>query len=168
MLLMARPLSAQRAYELLGMLLGTLPPSIIFIRMFGYGFQNWYGGSNALMFILCLAMNVVCCFVGRAVGSMLGRTMDDMERWSWSKMLLMLPFIGATWGGIAGAAGGAVFFGFGAIFGFAFAIPVGMIAFTLFAPLHRLLARGGMIDARHFWPLACGVTMMISAMILGM
>ena len=81
--------------------------------------------------------------------------------------LLMLPLIGAAWGAVAGFAGGLVFFGLGAIAGLICAVPVGIIAFTLFAPLHRLLARGGMIDARHFWPLACGVTMIISALILG-
>ena len=36
---------------------------------------------------------------------------------------------------------------------------------TLF---HSPLARGGMIGARPFCPLACGVVMVISALILGM
>ena len=167
MLLMRHPLTARRAYARFGMLLGSLPPAIIFARMLGYGFTPPFAGDGALIFILCLAMNVVCCLTGRAMGSVLSRTLADMNRWSWSKMLLMLPFIGTAWGGVAGAAGGLVFFGFGALIGFACAVPVGMIAFTLFAPLHRLLARGGMIDARHFWPLACGVTMIVSALILG-
>jgi hypothetical protein len=41
-----------------------------------------------------------------------------------------------------------------------------MLAFTLFTLLHRLLVRGDMIDARHFWPLACGITMLIAALVL--
>ena len=164
---MSHPLTARRAYARFGMLLGLLPPAIIFARMLGYGFTPPFAGDGALIFILCLAMNVVCCLMGRLMGSALSRALERMNRWSWSKMLLMLPLIGAAWGGVTGAVGGLIFFGFGAVFGFVSAIPVGMIAFTLFAPFHRLLARGGMIDARHFWPLACGVTMIVSALILG-
>ena len=82
--------------------------------------------------------------------------------------MLLLPFIGAAWGAVAGGAGGLVFFGFGSLFGVVCAVPVGIMAFTIFAPLHRLLVRGGMIDARHFWPLACGTNMIVSALILGM
>ena len=167
MLLMRRPLPSQRAYAQFGMLLGALPPAIIFARIFGYGFTQSSGGG-AFLFILCLIMNIVCCLAGRSMGAKLGRTLDTMERQSWSRMILMLPLIGTAWGSITGGAGGLVFFGLGAIFGAACAVPVGMLAFTLFTPLHRLLARGGMIDARHFWPLACGVTMTISALILGM
>jgi hypothetical protein len=167
MMLMRHPLTARRAYTLFGMLLGLLPPAVIFARMIGYGFTPRPFGDGALIFILCLAMNVVCCLVGRGMGAALSRALEQMNRRSWSMMMLMLPLIGAAWGAVAGFAGGLMFFGFGALFGLICAIPVGIIAFTLFAPLHRLLARGGMIDARHFWPLACGVTMTISALILG-
>jgi hypothetical protein len=166
MLLMRHPLSACRAYALFGMLLGTLPPAMIFVRIFGYGMSPRF--SDTLLFlILCLFMNIACCAMGRTMGRVLSRTLEDMERWSWSKMLLVLPFMGAAWGSVTGAVGGLVFFFFGAFFGLVCALPVGILAFTIFTPLHRLVARGGMIDARHFWPLACGVTMMISALILG-
>jgi hypothetical protein len=169
MLLMSHPLTAPRAYALFGMLLGALPPAIIFARVFGYGFtRELVGDSSAFLLFLCLAMNVVCCLMGRVMGTALSRSLERMNRWSWSTMLLMLPLIGASWGAVAGAVGGFLFFGIGALFGIVCALPVGMIAFTLFAPLHRLLARGGMIDARHFWPLACGVTMIVSALILGL
>ena len=167
MQLMRRPLPSQRTYAQFGMLLGALPPAAIFIRAVGYGFTQPFA-NDTVVFIMCLLMNIVCCITGRRMGSKLGRTLDTMERLSWSKMLLLLPLMGAAWGCVAGAAGGVVFFFIGALFGIACAVPVGMLAFTLFTPLHRLLARGGMIDARHFWPLACGVTMTISALILGM
>ncbi len=69
---------------------------------------------------------------------------------------------------MTGALGGFVFFGIGAFVGAALAVPVGALAFAVFAPLHRLLARGGMIDARQLWPLALGVSGTIAALILGM
>ncbi len=80
----------------------------------------------------------------------------------------MALLIGWLWAIGTGAAGGLVFFGIGAIFGVSFAIPVGLLAFASFMPLHRLLARGGMIEAGHLWPLACGVTMTVTALILGL
>ncbi len=74
--------------------------------------------------------------------------------------------VGALWGLTTGAVGGVWFFGFGSFFGALIALPVGMLGFALFTPLHRLMARGGMIDARHFWPLAGGVVFTITALIL--
>lgn len=47
----------------------------------------------------------------------------------------------------------------------AFGIPIGSLAFLIFAVLHRTLERGGMIEARHFVPLACGITAIITVLI---
>jgi hypothetical protein len=81
-------------------------------------------------------------------------------------MLITTTLIGISWGLAAGGAGGAVFFGFGALYGIIFAVPVAALAFPVFTLLHRTLARGGMIEAAHFWPLAWGTTMTIAALIL--
>ena len=64
---MRHPLSARRAYALFGMLLGGLPPAAIFIRMFGYGLTPPFAGDAAFFFIMCVAMNIVCCLTGRAI-----------------------------------------------------------------------------------------------------
>ncbi len=81
-------------------------------------------------------------------------------------MLPMAAAFGILWALVTGAAGGAIFFGIGAIFGAVCAIPVGIAAFLIFTPIHRLLAHGGMIDARHFWPLALGIVAVITMLIL--
>lgn len=171
MRLMRRPLSTERAYALFGMLLGLLPPAAIFIRLFGYGLGTWRVdlSSSSLLFLLCLAMNVACCLAGKYMGAKVSRKLRGLEK-SEGASWILLPFewlvIGAMWGAATGALGGSVFFVFGAIAGALFAVPVGIVAFLLFAPLHRALARGGMIDARHFWPLACGVVLLITALTL--
>ena len=161
MLLMRQPFSKEEAYSLFGLLLGTFPPAAIFWRMTeGHIF---IGGLS----ILLLLMNVTCCFVGRRMGALVSRWLDkesDSRTW---KFLMSLA-AGICWGIVTGGAGGLLAFGIGAIFGILCAVPVAMVAFPLFASLHRPLARGGMIDARHFWPLACGVVMFITALILGM
>lgn len=171
MLLMSRTVSAQRAYALFGMLLGALPPAAIFARLLGYGGNGsarLLMISDAALFILCLLMNVISCLGGYLLGSALSRGAFKMERSSWTRMLLVMPLIGAVWGLATGAMGGVFFFGGGAIIGAAFALPIGMIGFLLFAILHRMLERGGMIETRHFLPLACGIASIITALILGL
>lgn len=163
---MRRPMDTRRAFALLGLMLGLFPPAAIFIKIFGYGLG--VNNSSALLFIACLLMNFTCAGVGYVMGGALSRAIENLERNTWTVMLILLPMLGAAWGAATGFAGGIIFLGIGAIFGAIFAIPVGALAFTLFAPLHRSLARGGMIDARHFWPLASGATLVAAALVLGL
>ena len=166
MRLMRQPIPTQKAFALFGTLLGTFPPAAIFLRFFGEAMTRPFFPVPVLLMLLC--MNVICCLTGRYLGFKMSRMVSAVEHDSWSLMLFESLIIGFTWALGTGAAGGLLFFGIGAFFGAAFAIPVGVLAFALFVPLHRLLARGGMIDRRHLWPLACGVVMVITALILGM
>ena len=165
MMLMSSPVPTHEAFAVLGALLGLVPPAVIFFRLFRYGLDSRFG---FFWFLLCLGMNAVCFAVGRALAGRLGRRVDDAERRSWPRTILWAAAFGALWGIATGAAGGAVVFGVGALAGAIMAVPVGLVAFTLFVPLHRLLARGGMIDERHLWPLACGVTGVLAATVLGL
>lgn len=159
----------QEAYAKFGALLGALPPAAVFYRIFGYGmYQATFSEPDwwPFLFLLCFAMNFVCCFVGHKLGRIAGQHIDDLERVSWNRMLITTTLIGILWALAAGGAGGAVFFGFGALYGIIFAVPVAALAFPVFTLLHRTLARGGMIEAAHFWPLAWGTTMTIAALVL--
>ncbi len=160
-----RPIRTERAYGLFGLLLGGLPPAAIFLRFLQE--TGPYSRDFSFLLIIALVMNVICMTIGRIVGLKIGRQVDAFERESWHKMILLAGFNGMCWATATGAAGGAIVFGFGAIFGAFLALPVGLLGFVFFTILHRLVARGGMIDARHFWPLACGITMSIAAFILG-
>ena len=165
-LLMRRPVAAREAYSMFGLLLGTLPPAAIFLKLFGLALVGpGHGISPGLLFLL-FSMNVFCAAAGLYFGSRMSRMASAAEGWRWTPMLLAAAGIGFIWGVATGAVGGLPAYGFGAIVGAIFAVPVGMLAFLLFMPLHRLLARGGMIDSRHLWPLACGVVTLITALIL--
>ena len=167
MLRMRRPVTLERAYTLFGMLLGMLPPAAFFIRIFGYGFtQHATREFGTFLFLICLAMNVVCCLMGRIMGRVISRQLYQDATASRSLLMLTSLFVGLLWGLCTGAAGGALFFGFGAFFGVACALPVGAICFPIFTLFHSTLKRGGMIDVRHFWPLALGITLAICALIL--
>lgn len=163
---MRRPESAQRAWALFGLMLGLFPPAAIFIKVFGYGLG--FRGESTLLFWVCLLMNFTCAGVGYVMGSALGRSVETLERGTWTKMLILSPFVGAAWGAVTGGSGGLIFVGIGAIFGILFAVPIGALAFLMFAALHRPLARGGKIEARHLWPLASGITLVAAALVLGL
>ena len=161
-------MDARRAFGLFGLMLGMFPPAAIFIKMFGgYGLSG-YHSSGSIFFILCLLMNVTCAVVGCRMGKALSRAVEKAGKRRLSVMMLRFALIGIAWGAVTGFVGGLAFVGIGAFFGPIFAMPVGALAFTLFAPLHRALVRGGMIDARHFWPLSSGASLFAAALILGM
>lgn len=158
---MRRPLTTGQAFARFGLLLGMLPPAAIFSRiLFMLGAQMFW------LAILFVPMLIVCALLGRYVGAHVGSKFDESERGSWARTFIDALEDALVWAAETGAAGGAIFFGFGAILGFICAMPVALIAFALFAPLHRLLARGGMIDARHLLPLAWGINLTIAALIL--
>jgi hypothetical protein len=166
MRLMRRPVSTEKAYALLGTLVGLFPPAMVFYKILGYGVTGAFD-SSPLIFGMCFLMNLICCLLGRQLASSFGKHLESMGRLSWNKHVLTSMLLGLGWGWLTGLAGGALFFGIGAIFGAFIATPIGIFAFTFYGLLHKLLARGGMIDARHLRPLAWGVAAIIAALILG-
>ncbi len=166
--MMRTPMSPVETYKYFGAFLGAFPPAAIFGKTVGYGLSAAHAESTLAIFAFCLLMNLVCLFVGGVMGKAFGSMMLRYERRSWSKMLLQTSLAGLLWAVITGAAGGAIFFGFGAVFGVILAVPIAMVAFPLFAIFHRLLERGGQIEYKHFLPIAFGITTIISAFILGL
>jgi hypothetical protein len=166
-MMMRHPVSIERAYALFGLLLGALPSAAIFLKLFGRH-------SSTLEILLSgwtwlfLLSSIACALAGKFIGSKISSMAEVSERDSWVKMIFVAPLIGVLWAMSTGAMGGFILFGAGAFFGLMFAIPVGLLAFILFMPLHRLLSHGGMIEAQHLWPLACGVTLTLTALILGL
>lgn len=156
-------MSPGEAYGYFGFLLGLLAPAAIFARTVNYGI----GAPMSRVFVFCLLMNLTCAFVGKWTGKSFAKSFARANRKSWTKMLFQTTLLGFCWAMITGAAGGAIFFGVGAIFGAIMAIPVGVAAFPLFATIYRLLERGEEVEFKHFLPIALGVSTVISAYILG-
>lgn len=164
--LMANPMDSRKAFAYFGLLLGIFPPAAIFARMFfnNGSFRNdefWILGIFAII-------NIISAIVGYFSGKFIGKIVANLEQMSWTKMLFILPFVGILWGILTGGAGGIIVFVIGAIFGAVFGAMVGGAALPIFAIFHRLLKKGEMIDAKHFYPLAFGITFVICAFILGL
>ena len=158
---MLEPTTTEEAYRWFGTFLGLFPPFAIFNR----SFLSTYD-AHVLWVALLVAMNVVCCLVGRRFGAFLGRWVGDPRSHSRLGFPFFVFIMAIAWSVVTGGLGGALFFGIGAIFGPFFAAPVALVAFPVFSILHRLLSHGGMIEERQVWPLVFGVPLTITAMIL--
>lgn len=164
--MLKNPLTEKQAFAYFGLLLGIFPPAAIFARILTdagslHGDDYWMIGVMAIV-------NLISAIVGYFSGKLIGRIVASLEKSSWTKMLLALPFIGILWGIMAGGAGGIIIFVVGAIFGAMLGAAVGSVALPMFAIFHRLLKTGDVIDRRQFLPLAFGITLIISAFILGL
>jgi hypothetical protein len=159
-LAMQQPLTTEQAYRLFGTFLGLLPPFALFER-----FLMQSRDRGFWVVALCVGMNVICCLVGRWFAGYLGRWMSNPRTRSYPGFAFIVYLMIVAWSAVTGCLGGALFFGIGAIFGAIFAAPVALVGFPVFAILHRLISRGGMIEARHTWPLAFGIPLTIAAMI---
>ncbi len=164
--LMKNPLSVEKTFARLGLLLGAFPPTALFTRFFidSRIFQNedvWILGIAAIV-------TLVSTVVGYFSGKLIGNIVFELEKMSWSKMLTALPFVGIFWGIMAGGAGGIIIFGIGAFFGAVIGGLVGGAALPFFSIFHRLLKRDDKIESKHFLPLAFGITFIISAFFLGL
>lgn len=159
--LLKHPLNAEKTFSYFGLLLGTFPPAAIFLQIFK---NNIEPGMVALL----IFVNLVCAAAGYFSGKLIAKMVLPAEKYSWTKMILFLPFIGILWGIMAGGSGGIFIFGIGAIFGAIIAAMVGSAAITAFTIFHRVLKRGEMIERSQFLALAFGITLTISAFILGL
>ena len=161
------PMSSEDAWSQFGLWLGIIPPAAIFLKLFSYGFTlGWRPAAVGFAFLF-LAMNFVCALTGRRIANEFSKVVANYQRRSWSLMLFVLPLMGMAWGAVTGFVGGLLFFGIGALGGIAFAIPIGLVAFTLFAIFHRLIEFEGFAEQKHLLPVSIGICLTIAAFILG-
>ena len=92
--LMRSPVTTEDAYAWFGTFLGLFPPFAIFSRPIFGGLDGRSDFGNAGSFWLCLlmAMNAVCCLVGRKFGRVLGRALGDPRAhgWAWHVVFSLL------------------------------------------------------------------------------
>lgn len=161
---MKNPLSTQKAISYFGAMLGLFPPCAIFSKLI---FSKSANPEPGVVFLFVL-VNIVCTVAGYFSGKIIGKWLASIEKLSWGKMLLAVPFLGILWGIMTGAAGGIFVFVIGAFFGALIAAMVGGVALPAFAVLHRLMKSGDVIEEKHFFPIALGITSIITALILGL
>lgn len=160
--MMKHPLSLDQTFAYFGLILGIFTPAAIFLRVAINGrVEEWVFG-------IMLIINLITAVVGYFTGKLVAKMVRSVENSSWTLMLLTLPIFGIIWGIMTGGAGGIIVFIFGAFFGAFFGAIVGGVALPLFAVFHRLMKKGEMIETKHFFPLAFGVTLVICGFIFGL
>lgn len=165
---MRNPISTEKAVAYFGAMLGLFPPFAIFSRFVFEHFKNVNGSDDFWIIPLLLFVNLVCTFVGYLSGKLVGKIVVELEKSSWTKMLLAMPFVGILWGIITGASGGIFIFVVGAFFGAFIAAAVGGAALPVYTVFHRLMKKGNSIEEKHFFPIALGIACIITAFILGL
>lgn len=162
--LMKNPLNAQQAFAYFGLMLGSIPQlTTIATIIYKLPPHGDFGGIIAFGLVITLITSVVGYFTGKRVGI----TVSNLEEDSWTKMILLTPFVGLLWGLITGGAGGVIVFIIGAIFGGIVGGAVGFAALPVFTVFHRLLKKGEFIETNHFLPLAFGIIFIICGLIVG-
>ncbi len=164
--LMKNPLSNEQAFSYFGFLLGLLPPAAIFAKFIteSGGLQN---NEDFWVIFLLVLVNITSAVVGFYSGKIIGKLVLALEHQTWHRMLLFLPFLGFLWGVISGGIGGVFLFIIGAVFGGMIGGVVGAVALPVFTIFHRLLKSGDKIESKLFMPLAFGIVLIISTLILG-
>ena len=165
-LMMKNPLSIDKTFAYLGLLLGTFPPAALFTRLFIDA--RIFRGEDVWILGIVAIVILISALTGYFSGKFIGNVVFELEKLSWSKMLTTLPFVGILWGIMAGGAGGIIIFGVGAFFGALIGSLVGAAALPFFSIFHRLLKRGDKMENKHFLPLAFGIAFIISAFFLGL
>jgi ABC-type multidrug transport system permease subunit len=166
--LMKSPLATEKAMAYFGAMLGLFPPFALFSRFVFDHFKSVNSSDDFWVIPLLLFVNFVCTVVGYFSGKIVGKIVMELEKTSWTAMILAMPFIGILWGIITGAAGGIFIFVVGAFFGAMVAAAVGSVALPAFVIFHRWLKRGDSIEEKHFFPIALGISCVITALILGL
>ena len=164
--LMENPLSIEKTFAYFGLLLGVFPPLAIFIKFLSE--KGIFRGEDFWVIGVVAIINLISAIVGYFSGKFVGRIVAELEMWSWTKMILALPFVGMFWGILTGGAGGIIVFGVGAIFGAILGAAVGGIALPAFTVLHRLMKQGDKLDRKHFLPIGFGIVLIICAFIFGL
>jgi hypothetical protein len=159
--LMTNPLGAERTFANLGLMLGTLPPAAVFLAI-----RLSSNSIEGLFLALFVWVTMVTGLVGFHSGRAVGQLIDSMKYRSLSFCLMFVPLIGLAWGAICGAAGGIFIFLIGAFFGALIGGAVGAVALTAFFLIYRMMTIAGMIELKHFLPIAAGITFTICAFIL--
>lgn len=161
-------LSTKDAVAQLGLLTGSIPTSAVFLKLLFDGPGNSDPAGAVALTLIILAAIAATSAVGYFSGKLSGKILAELESGSWLPMVFSLPFIGATWGLLSGAAGGFLLLGIGAIFGGAIGAMVGAAVLTAFGILHRAVKDGDEIERNRFLPLAFGITGTVAAFILGL
>ena len=160
---MTRPIDSRRAFGYFGLMIGSLPPLALFEKLSLLP----HAQPDAIL-LLIAAAGLVTGIVGFQIGrAYVPGTLRYISGFSLPNRFALWSVLGLVWGGISGAAGGLFIFLIGSIFAAIAGGIVGMVAVPIMVALHSTVRVGDFVEAKHFLPIAFGVTLSLCAFILG-
>lgn len=113
--IMKNPLGFEKTFSYFGLMLGTFPPAAFFTK-FAIESSS-LNREEYWIFGILFVVNLLTAVVGYFSGKLIAKMVRAIENYSWTQMLLLVPFVGLLWGFMSGGAGGVMIFIIGAFFG---------------------------------------------------
>ena len=161
---MKRPISTRASYTIFGSAIGFLPTFSVALAILKTS------GPDTEKTILWVTSFWIAAFVTGTFGGLLGKYAAKFTENARSRRLSvhlsLLPFIGAIWGGAAGALGGVFVFVIGAFFGAVIGGMIGFVAVPIFSLLHGMMRQGDSVELGHLLPITFAIVGTLSAAIL--
>ncbi len=157
-------LNRKETFAFFGAMLGSIPPVSFFLLLI---VKDGNHQPPPLLLVLMLGTVIIASLTGYHSGKLVASALRQAEGMAFWTRLPYFALIGLLWGIVSGAAGGVLIFLIGAIFGAFLGGVVGAVALPLFSIPYMAVKRGELIELKHFLPISIGITLSISAYILG-
>ncbi len=162
--LMTCPIDLRKAYAYFGLMIGSLPPFALVLRIIG---ETMPADRIPLMFLLLLtAAGIVTGVAGYASARFIPSALDRISNFRLPNRVALLTLIGFAWGAVSGVVGGLFLFIVGAIFAGIVGGIIGAVTVPILVVFHSALRRGDFIEIKHFLPIAFGITLSLCSFIL--
>ena len=162
---MSAPIDSKKAIGYFGILLGTLPPFALLLKVVG---ETAPVGPSSSLFIALLAVaSVVTGLTGYASRKFVASAVESSSHFRLPNRIVALSVIGLAWGAASGAVGGLFLFVIGSIFAGIVGGVIGAVTLPLLIGLRSFVRHGDLVEMRHFLPIAFGITLTLCALILG-
>ncbi len=164
--LMTCPIDSRKAFAYFGLMIGSLPPFALVLRIIG---ETMPADRIPLMFLILLtAAGVVTGVAGYASARFIPSALDRVSNFRLPNRIALVTLIGFAWGSVSGAVGGLFLFIVGALFAGIAGGGIGAMTLPILVLFHSALRRGDFIEIKHFLPIAFGITLTLCALILGL
>lgn len=164
--LMTCPIASKNAFAYFGLMIGSLPPFALVLKIIG---ESMPADRIPMMFLILLAAaGVVTGVAGYASARFIPSAIDRVSNFRLPNRVALLTLIGFAWGAVSGAVGGLFLFIVGAIFAGIAGGGIGALTLPILVVFHSALRRGDFIEIKHFLPIAFGITLSLCALILSL
>ena len=162
---MSAPIDSKKAVGYFGILIGTLPPFALLLKVVG---ETMPGAQMSSVLLVLLAVaGVASGLTGYGFRRFVSSAIDSSSHYRLANRIVALSIIGLLWGAASGAVGGLFLFLIGSIFGGIFGGAIGAVTLPLLIGLRSFVREGDLVEMRHFLPIAFGITLTVCALILG-